>query len=50
MLKGCNCYFLGGKQMDFKKEFANLAKKYNLSYQYQDFHNCFGGNWWGLYA
>ncbi len=32
--------------MDIKKEFTNLAKKYNLSYQYQEFENCFGGNWW----
>ena len=32
--------------MDFKKDFTILAKKYNLNYQYQDFKNCFGGNWW----
>lgn len=32
--------------MDFKKEFTDLAKKYHLNYQYQDFKNCFGGNWW----
>ena len=32
--------------MDFKKEFTDLANKYNLNYQYQDFKNCFGGNWW----
>lgn len=32
--------------MDFKKEFTDLAKKYNLNYQYQDFKNFFGGNWW----
>ena len=32
--------------MDFKKEFTDLAQKYNLSYQYQDFENCYGGNWW----
>ena len=38
--------FLGGNLMDFKKEFTNLAKKYNLNYQYQDFKNCFEGNWW----
>ena len=32
--------------MDFKNEFSKLAEKYNLNYQYQDFKNCFGGNWW----
>lgn len=32
--------------MDFKKEFTILAEKYNLNYQYQDFKNCFGSNWW----
>ena len=32
--------------MDFKEEFEKLAKKYNLTYQYQEFENCFGGNWW----
>ena len=32
--------------MDFKKEFTYLAQKYNLKYKYQDFENCFGGNWW----
>ena len=32
--------------MDFQKEFTILAEKYNLNYQYQDFKNCFGGNWW----
>ena len=32
--------------MDFKNEFSQLAEKYNLNYQYQDFKNCFGGNWW----
>ena len=31
--------------MDFKKEFTDLAKKYNLSYRYQEFKNCFDGNW-----
>ena len=31
--------------MDFKKEFTDLAKKYNLNYKYQEFKNCFGGNW-----
>lgn len=31
--------------MDFKKEFTVLAEKYNLNYQYQDFNNCYGGNW-----
>ena len=31
--------------MDFKEEFTNLAKKYNLNYRYQEFHNCFGGYW-----
>lgn len=28
--------------MKFKKQFAELAEKYNLSYQYQKFTNCFG--------
>ena len=32
--------------MDFKKEFKELASKYNLTYQHQDFKNCFGGYWW----
>lgn len=32
--------------MDIKEEFISLANKYNLSYRYQDFKNCFGGNWW----
>ena len=27
------------------EEFADLAEKYNLSYQYQEFNNCFGGHW-----
>ena len=31
--------------MDLKKEFTDLAKKYNLNYKYQEFKNCFGGNW-----
>ena len=31
--------------MDFKKELGDLANKYNLKYQYQEFTNCFGGNW-----
>lgn len=31
--------------MDFKKEFAALAQKKNLSYQFQEFKNCFGGDW-----
>ena len=29
--------------MNFTKEFKELAKKYNLTYQYQDFKNCFEG-------
>ncbi len=32
--------------MHFKKEFAEIAQKNNLTYQYQDFKNCFGRNWW----
>ena len=32
--------------MDFKREFDDLAKKYKLSYQYQVFEKCFGGNWY----
>lgn len=31
--------------MDFKKAFNDLAQKYGLKYQYQEFKNCFGGNW-----
>ena len=32
--------------MDFKSQFSDLAKEYNLTYDYQEFENCFGGNWW----
>ena len=31
--------------MNFKEEFNILAKKHHLSYQYQEYKNCFGGNW-----
>ena len=31
--------------MDFKDKFNLLAEKYNLKFQYQEFENCFGGNW-----
>lgn len=31
--------------MEFKKDFNCLAKKYGLEYKYQEFQNCFGGNW-----
>ena len=31
--------------MIFKEEFNALAKKYDLSYKYQIFEKCFGGNW-----
>ena len=31
--------------MNLKKEFEELAKKNNLTYQYQEFNNCFGGSW-----
>ena len=31
--------------MHFKIEFESLAKKHQLSYQYQEFKNCFGGDW-----
>lgn len=37
--------FLGDIIMDFKKEFSDLSKKYNLAYKYQEFENCFGGGW-----
>lgn len=26
--------------------FESFAKKHNLNYAYQEFNNCFGGNWW----
>ena len=32
--------------MDFKKEFSDLSSENNLIYEYQEFKNCFGGNWW----
>lgn len=32
--------------MDVKKQLSDLAHKYNLTYLYQDFENCYGGNWW----
>ena len=31
--------------MDFKNAFSELAEKYNLTYRYQEFNNCSGGNW-----
>lgn len=31
--------------MNFKKEFNDLANTYTLKYKYQEFENCFGGNW-----
>ena len=31
--------------MDFRNRFSDLAKKYNLNYQYQEFENCYNGNW-----
>lgn len=31
--------------MNIKEKFSELAKKYNLTYQYQEFENCFGGHW-----
>ena len=31
--------------MDFKKRFSDLASKYNLNYEYQEFERCFMGNW-----
>lgn len=31
--------------MDIEKEFDFLVKDYGLTYKYQEFHNCYGGNW-----
>lgn len=30
--------------MDMHKQFEFLVKDYGLSYSYQEFHNCYGGN------
>ena len=32
--------------MNFEKQFVDLAKRYNLTYIYQYFNDCFGGNWY----
>ena len=31
--------------MNIETLFDFLVKEYNLSYKYQEFHNCYGGNW-----
>lgn len=31
--------------MDIEKQFDFLVKDYNLKYVYQEFKNCYGGNW-----
>lgn len=32
--------------MRVKEELSTLAQKHGLKYQYQDFENCYGGEWW----
>lgn len=36
---------LKGIFMDIEKLFCFLTKNYDLSYKYQEFTNCYGGNW-----
>lgn len=31
--------------MGTNEKLKNLARKYGLKYQYQEFENCYGGNW-----
>lgn len=37
--------FLGGKEWKQKKQFDFLVKDNGLKYVYQEFYNCYGGNW-----
>ena len=32
--------------MGIKEKLNNLAREYGLTYQYQEFEKCYGGNWW----